>query len=59
MVKYVTRPKADWSEFPVEAVTTREVIVGDEEPVKMGLVDAQGVPIYRVRERLPVGFVRN
>lgn len=58
-MKYVTRPKAeDWEHFPVEAVTTREVIVSDDAPVKTGLIDQTGAPIYRVRDSIPFGFVK-
>ena len=30
----------------------------DDEPKDTGLLDANGTPIYRVRERVPFGFVR-
>lgn len=28
----------------------------DDEPVDTGLVDASGLPIYRVTDREPIGF---
>ncbi len=54
--RYVIR--SDWDDDPhVSDVSSREVIVADDAPVKTGLLDAQGRPLYRVRERIRIGFV--
>ncbi len=58
-MRYVTIPKADWDEPPhLSEVSSREVIVEDDAPVKTGLLDQTGAPLYRVKDRLPFGFVR-
>lgn len=58
-MRYVARPKAWWDDEPnVEDVSTRIVLVEDDAPIRTGLLDADGVPLYRVRDRFPVGFVK-
>lgn len=58
-MRYVTLPRADWDDDPrLDEVTTRTVIV-DDEPVKTGLLDRNGTPLYRVRDRLRLGFHRS
>lgn len=42
-----------WAERP-----TMQVWVPDDAPVDTGLVTAEGVQLYRVTERAPVGFGR-
>jgi len=37
---------------------TMQVIEEDREPVDTGLVDSNGPPIYRVHNRVPIGFHR-
>jgi hypothetical protein len=34
------------------------VLVANDAPHDTGLVTAQGVPIYRVTQRAPIGFCR-
>lgn len=56
---YVTKPRSWWSDEPALAdVSTRTVIMDDDEPERTGLLDQHGTPIYRVRERIPFGFVK-
>lgn len=38
--------------------TAREVIIDDGEPVATGLLDQHGNPLYRVVERIKIGFVK-
>lgn len=58
-MRYITRPKADWDDPPVVAdVSTRIVIIDDDAPVNTGILDASGTPLYRVRDRVPFGFVK-
>ena len=35
-----------------------ETVFEDLDPVDTGLVDASGTPLYRVKERVPLGFHR-
>lgn len=58
-MRYVARPKAWWDDdTKVEDVSTRIVIIQDDAPIRTGLLNADGVPLYRVRERIPFGFVK-
>ena len=62
MSKYVamTRPpKAgdDWWDA-VPSHDTITVHAEDDRPIKTGIVDAHGVPLYRIRDRIKVGFGR-
>lgn len=58
-MKYVAIPRADWDEPPdVEAVSTRTVLVDDDAPIKTGLLDHHGTPLYRIREKIRFGFVK-
>jgi hypothetical protein len=53
--RYVTRAAVlQWDDDA--AATASEMIVEDDAPRPTGLLNAQGEPLYRVRERLPVGF---
>ncbi len=60
-VRYVTRPKGytywDEDERGFADVSSRTILLDDDEPVKTGLLDASGTPLYRVRERIRFGFV--
>lgn len=55
---YVSRPRAivldGWNNDL--SVTAHEMIITDDSPVPVGLVDAHGHPIYRIAERVPIGF---
>lgn len=56
----LARPPRDWvsaTEVP-ETLPTITMHVEHEAPQKTGLLTAQGVPIYRVTLRAPVGFCR-
>ena len=60
MPRYVAmvRPRAWVSETHTpEDRPTCTVWVADEEPVDPGLVNAVGTPLFRVSDRLPIGFV--
>lgn len=51
--RYVTR--ADWLDSdPV--LTTHTVHEPDCQPIRTGLLDANGAPLYRVNDPEPIGF---
>lgn len=62
MARYVAmgqpaRPRAEWDDQePIYAGT--QVYEQDSEPVNTGLLDARGVPLYRVPTKIPFGFVK-
>lgn len=41
------------------SITAHELIEFDDIPQHTGLLDAQGRRLYRVRERIPFGFVKS
>ena len=50
------RPRSDdWE--PEPPLIARDVIVVDDEPIKTGLLDQNGTPIYRTSDRIKLGFV--
>lgn len=51
------RPRADWEEEEAVQVGTT-VHEADDGPIDTGLLDARGVRLYRVREKIPFGFVK-
>jgi hypothetical protein len=53
--KWVTRSEQLF-DHPDAAVTATEIMLDDDPPVRTGLLDASGQPLYRVRERGIVGF---
>lgn len=57
--RYVALPKPprgySFSEWG-EAHPTMQVLENDRAPVDTGLLDAQGVRLFRVSETVPVGF---
>lgn len=57
MTKYITKASAwdDLSADDYEPTRTIAVIVEDDA-VDTGLLNADGTKIYRVRDRVPVGF---
>jgi hypothetical protein len=59
-MKYValSRPKASeyWEDQPPIAAATT-VYEPSEEPIDTGLFDATGTKLYRVRDRVKMGFV--
>jgi hypothetical protein len=59
MPRYAARPRA-WVSATDEPETlpTCVVIEADDEPVFIGLYDADGDPLYRFSERIPLGFCR-
>lgn len=61
MTRYIAikhRPKSwdGWEDQPpiVQATTIYEA---DDKPEETGLVDANGTPLYRVKERAKLGYV--
>jgi hypothetical protein len=48
-------PRADDWDYPDEH-RTMSVIEDEAAPQATGLLDANGVPIYRVADRAPMGF---
>ena len=63
MQRYVAiarKPRSWWAEedeFSSERRTI-DVIEPPHEPIDTGLLDASGVPLYRVNERGPIGFTK-
>lgn len=59
MDRYVslrTAPRSGhWSD-DVPMIRDLTVFETQDEPARTGLLDARGVPIYRVRERIKMGF---
>ena len=51
------RPRADWESEEAHLVGT-QVHEADDSPIDTGLLDARGVRLYRVREKIPFGFVK-
>lgn len=59
MATYVTLPRA-WvsdQEDPQSPLTC-EVFETEKEPIKTGLITADGTPIYRMPTVHPIGFCR-
>lgn len=59
MSRYVAiRPRAWASDTHVpESLPTCTVFESDKTPVNTGLLNVEGVPLYRVPETVPPGFV--
>ena len=44
-----------WQDRP-----TVQVVESESAPIKTGLLDANGTPLYRIQDRVPLGFhIRN
>ena len=59
-VRYVTlarRPRAEWDDYGHAAPITIMVHETPREPINTGLVDQNGIALYRVTESEPMGFV--
>lgn len=61
MTRYIAipqRPKAsdDWEDRPPVAAATT-VYEREEEPEKTGLLDVNGTPLYRVKDKIKMGFL--
>ncbi len=61
MTRYIAipqRPKAyeSWEDQPPIAAAST-VYEQDDRPEETGLVDAHGVPLYRVRDKIKMGFL--
>ena len=56
-MRYVTRTyiadECDYDDRKVQPTTT---VIVDDDVVDTGLLDSNGVPLYRVSERRPIGF---
>jgi hypothetical protein len=60
MRRYVTRPRGAavlFDDDGTATATAEEIIEAEEKPQPTGLLDAEGRPLYRVRERIKFGFV--
>lgn len=57
--RYVTavRPTAHWAD-DAPMIPALTVFEAEDRPEPTGLLDPQGAPIYRVRERIKMGFHR-
>lgn len=59
MTRYVAiKPKAysDWMDQPPIAAATT-IYEQEDKPEETGLLDANGTPLYRVRDKIKMGFV--
>ena len=59
MSRYVAVPAKSWgsaTEYSWQERPTCHVVESDPTPVKTGLLDHTGTPIYHVPERVPIGF---
>lgn len=59
--RYVRRARGAFISFDDDgriSATAEDIILPDDErPQQTGLFDANGTPLYRVRERIKFGFV--
>ena len=56
--RYVAiRPKAHWAD-DAPLIPSLTVYEPEDKPEETGLLDANGVKLYRVRERIKMGFVK-
>jgi len=57
-IAHRSAPRAWTDDAPVSVIArpTLTVHEADNAPIDTGLLDAHGVPLYRVRERAAVGF---
>ncbi len=57
-MKYVTfnRPKVWFDDYSAEPLRTITVVETDGMPQETGLFTADGLPLYRVNDRPPLGF---
>lgn len=58
-IRYVAIPQAgrDWWEADGSAYLPRTVHESERKPIDTGLLDVNGVELYRVSEPNPIGFV--
>lgn len=54
--RYVTRAWQSESEYGWQDRPSLTVFEDDSQPMNTGLLDAAGAPLYRVRDREPIGF---
>ena len=54
--QYIVRPRADWSD-DAPTITGQIIVQEDDSPIDTGLLDAQGAKIFRVRDKLPIGYI--
>lgn len=61
MSRYVAMPNAGewWDMARATDYLARTVHEDEPKPVDTGLLDANGVKLYRVEDRQPVGFIRH
>lgn len=58
-VRYVTKSAfVGYDKSYGISMTADEIIIEDDEPEFTGIINANGEKIYRHRERLPFGFVK-
>lgn len=62
MTRYVTlaRPPrtVSYDDYYESSPNSMQVIVPDDEPVDTGLLSGDGLKLYRLNERAPIGFCR-
>ena len=55
MTRYVIRPRAD-DDFYYDRPERVEVLVSDDRPQPTGIYDQFGNELFRVQDRVPMGF---
>lgn len=59
MIRYAAIPQRAWMNDYYETLSSRPsetVLEDDPTPKATGLLDANGVPLYRLPDRIPLGF---
>lgn len=59
MSRYISRPRAIILDGDADSLsmTADQVIITDDQPTPVGLVDSHGHAIYRIADRIQIGFV--
>lgn len=55
MTRYVSRPRSSYDD-DTPILTGSTVYEADSSPERTGLLDAAGNPLFRVQDRVPLGF---
>jgi hypothetical protein len=54
----IARPRADWLDNDEPQLHGTTVFEPEQEPQSTGILDANGIAIFRVHQPNPIGFVR-
>lgn len=58
-MRYISVPNAQWElwDRPATVQSTMTVYEQEDKPTDTGLVDATGTRLYRISERIKIGYV--